>query len=402
MISRYDPADIHAIWSPHGELERLVQVARASAHVTGGEPLVRAVEAAVESGGVTVDAWRELERKYDHDIAAFVELVRRNLDGAAAELWHRGRTSSDLVEPALALGVDESLWLIHRATRELAGTLARLALEHRQTPVMGRTHGQYAEPTTIGRKFALFAVGLDSGNRLYGRAKLSGPVGTGLAERDSWVALNPLELHETPSTQIVPRWHLGRTIADLLPLTQVLSTLATEIRLASREPAAWLRERSPSEDARGSSAMPHKRNPIRSERAVGLLKRVRTDILAVIEAGAELWEERDISHSSVERTALVDALTATLFVVRDLTGVVSRLEVHPGAAAIPVQRATGVGAVEALIEYGLSYADAYAAVRELGPEQACIAYDVDGAGEPYDPELEPRLWRQVEQLSSAA
>lgn len=400
MIDRYMTPEMALLWNGEDELVRLCRAAEVCAYVSGGQELATAVAAVCGHSDVNIVLWRELEEAYDHDIAAFVEMVRRALpEGPLRDQWHRRRTSSDLVEISLALAVRESLKCIELAKDRLAVALAKLARAHQNSPVMGRTHGQLAEPTTIGRKFAIHAQAMHAWYPTqYEVGKVSGPVGTDTFPGDANI-LAQLGLIAVPSTQIVPRWYLADSISSLLALQVQVSSLATEIRLAAQSGIGWLRERSPSELARGSSAMPHKRNPIRSERAVGLLKVARHSVYAVVDASAELWNERDISHSSVERTALVDALALTHFVIEDMTGVVERLEVSKFRASAHTHDPTGVGVVEALVRGGMPYSTAYDQVRALGPDHVARMHDVDGAGLQYDPASEPRLWSIVLDLA---
>lgn len=397
-VGRYRTPEIDSIWDRGGELDRLNRAAAACAYISGGRELMDAV---IEATAARTDltTWAALEIRYDHDIAAYVEMVRQALPAGYCDDWHRGRTSSDLVETALALGLKDSARQLYDATDGLAVALAHRALEFRDTPIIGRTHGQAAEPTTVGRRFAVLANGVSNWVSQQPVAKLSGPVGVDFGP-DQTTLLRGLGLYSAPSTQVVPRWHLAGWVSRLLPLSVQLSTLATTIRLGSQTDIAWCREVSPSTHARGSSAMPHKRNPIRSERAVGLTKLIRHNVYAVVDAGAELWDERDISHSSVERTALVDAIQLTHFVLRDLTGVVDRLEVDEEAARRHTDQPTGLGAVEDIVGTGRTYAEAYAMVRELGPSVACRDAGASGLGVLYDPRWEPELWSHIEELAN--
>lgn len=397
-VDRYTTSEMLQLWSKEAELERLCKAAEASAYLTGGAGLHQAVKDICGTDAVNCVAWADYEDRFDHDIAAFVEMIRAALPGGMRDSWHRRRTSSDLVDTALALAIRDASAAIYQAKYDLARELARVALDFRTAPVMGRTHGQFAEPTTIGRKFALFAYALhdwEPGSVAYG--KMSGPVGTDSFPGDASIMIQ-LGLDIVPSTQIVPRWYLAEFVLGLVPLANIVSSLATEIRLGSQSGISWVREGRRTADARGSSAMPQKRNPIRSERAVGLAKVIRHNAYAVADSGAELWNERDISHSSVERTALVDAISLTHFLLRDMTDVTRRLEFDLDDAAAGCDEATGVGAVEALVRSGVPYSAAYDHVRAVGPAEACRQRGVDGRGFGYDPDLEPELWDTIRNL----
>lgn len=402
MIERYNTDEMERIWGREGEIDRLITASLASARLTGGEELEGAVWDFFDSHsrGEIDRSWRYYEERHDHDIAAWVAMVRADLPPVNA--WHRGRTSSDLVETALGIGIQHSVFTVLLAANKLAAQVATLALEHQSTHVVGRTHGRHAELTTIGRRFALLAHSIDKTSKTvdpYNRGKMSGPVGVSSTEADEIKALQGTGLVPTWATQVVPRWRLARTLHDLARYSLALTDLATEIRLGSQSGISIYAERSPSADARGSSAMPHKRNPIRSERAVGLCRLIRTNAYAAVEAGTGLWNERDISHSSVERLALVDAFTLAHFVTVDLTGVVKRLEVDTVKASVGVRLPSGQASLEALLDAGWSYDEAYARVRELGSR----AY-LDQTDKPairwYDPTRDRGLWSVVRRIAA--
>lgn len=394
MIGRYEDPEIAQIWSPEGYLTRLCYAATVSIRSQGlpQEVADRAAEAiwdGYHSKSISVSKWQALEAQYDHDLAAFVEMIRQVLrdtvSDAVADRWHRFRTSSDLADTALALGMVDSQVYLREQHGRLLRALACQALAHEATPILGRTHGQSAEWTSIGRRFAVWFQQTDeamTATPVYGYVKMSGPVGN-WGRLDADVELRNQGLTPVPSTQIVPRSYLGSTVAGIATYSMVLSDIATGIRLGSRTVAGtsgpeWCREArgcaGDGTQARGSSAMAQKRNPIRSEQVIGLTRLIRSNAAAVMEAGAGLWEERDISHSSVERVALVDLLHLTAHCTRTLTKVIDRLEIiapDPDLLAVP----TGVGALEALIAYGESYASAYDQVRDHGPVLAVAGND---------------------------
>lgn len=389
MIERYWTPELFSVWGEVGELNRLLDAAWACAYASGGQDLADAVQEVRPL--VTLDDWRRYEQRFDHDIAGLVELIRDLLPEKHKSVWHSGRTSSDLVETALGIGVTNSMVYITQAKDALTGKLAELAVQYKHLPVVGRTHGQHAELTTVGRRFAVHCAAIANiGLIAYRVGKLSGPVGATPPEHEGEI-LKELGLLPTMNTQVVPRTWLASSVASLLPLTVGLSNLATMIRLGSQSGIAYLSEVSPAADARGSSSMPQKRNPIRSERAVGLCKVIRGDVLSVVEAGAELWDERDISHSSVERIALVDALALTHFVCKDLFGVLARLAVDPRAASQHTDEPTGASALRALVGSGMEHGAAYARIRSLGPVGAVRGLS-DAFPDAYDPSSEQEYW----------
>lgn len=345
-----------------------------------------------------LDRWTELEARFDHDIAAVVELVRERLPDSVARYFHLGRTSSDLVDTALAFLITDAQALIEAARLRLAHELAVKALLHQSVPALARTHGQYAELTSVGRRFAVHAVAVDStGLPPYRFGKLSGPVGV-RSTITAGMSLHRVGLHSPPSTQIVPRFFLAGLMGAVAAATVPLSDLAADIRLGSREGAdSWVSEARRGDEARGSSSMPTKRNPIRSEKVTGLAAFIRSTAGAVIESVSGLWEERDISHSSVERVGLESVFVLLEHCYNTMADVVRDLEVRP-PAPMPSGRFTPARALEyAVVSDGLSYADAYAAVRAQGPERV-----LRGRGELvnwYDPIHEPGLWGRVHEIA---
>lgn len=416
MHDRYTTPAMAEAWSRPRQLERLHEAAVLAATVTDeeqglGGALAREVlrvhreyqELDRRSGKPLSDylmRWHDLEQRLDHDIAAFVELVREQLPDEVARYFHLGRTSSDLVDTALAFAIIDSLELLDTARWRLCTELALVARRYRDAHILGRTHGQEAELTTVGRRFAqLLSVVMGAGWEPYRVAKLTGPVGT-RSNTESARVLYHAGLRAVPSTQIVPRYYLARLMGELSAATVPLSDLAMLIRLGSRggrEAPSWVREGRRGSEARGSSAMPVKRNPIRTERASGLLIYVRSTAGTVIEASSGLWEERDISHSSVERVGLPAVFAALEFVYRDLAEVVRRLEVDEDAMIRPSALPnTSAAALERLVaSHGMSYAEAYRLVADVGPDEA-----VDGVrlAAPYDPSSERTLWAAVESV----
>lgn len=402
MTQRYRSAVDH-IWSDEGRFNAMLQAAKVTAHATA-QTLDTDDRAALIDGvhalctgdrddvAVVRDRAEMLERDYHHDVAAFVEAIREwlhdNADASAARWWHHGRTSSDLVEPALAFQLQASHRNIQSLVSALVSVTAAVADTYRDTPVIGKTHGRPAEPTSIGRKFALHARALrESFPRSTGSvAKVSGPVGTDAAANR---VLTMHGLHPAPSTQIAPRHHMDTYVSQLAVFAGALSRLATEIRLGARD--GWLTEPQGSAQ-RGSSVMAHKINPVRSERAVGLCKVIRSDCFAVIESHAELWEERDISHSSVERTALVRALQLTAFVTADMTGVLGGLVIDADRAAIGTGEPTSAYVLAEAVAAGTDREVAYSLIRDVGPSEAAHRLSVVGAAPDYDPNTEPELW----------
>jgi adenylosuccinate lyase len=327
------------IWSDEGKLERWLEVELAALDAwaeVGAVPPEAAQEIRANAQPPPPARVAELEERTQHDLAAFVDAVAAEL-GPAGRWLHYGLTSSDVVDTALALQLQEAGRLILRGLdRAFEGVLAR-ADEHRSTLTIGRTHGVHAEPTTFGLKLAVWAFELDRARRRVAHAlegarvgKLSGAVGTYDAtdpevER---LACERLGLEPAPATtQIVQRDRHAELLAALAVTAASLERFALEIRHLARTEVAEVEEPFAA-GQKGSSAMPHKRNPVVAERICGLARIVRANALVGLENVA-LWHERDISHSSAERIAIPDAFLALDYMLDRFAWLVEGLVVRP-------------------------------------------------------------------------
>ena len=403
MLDRYMSHAMLSVWDDRARFGYLCHAAQLAAEVTDLELGLRGglrvaavgARARLRASTIALQKWHKLEREFGHDIAAFVEVFRDQLPDDVAQYFHIGRTSSDLVDTALAYAIRDALKLVDEAHLELVQALAHRADIHRSDPVMGRTHGQWAEPTSIGRRFGVLAFTIGTANPPeYGVGKMTGPVGTRSPEHSASV-LAKTGFAAPPSTQVVPRYYLAQLVSDLAAATVPVSDLAAMIRLGSRsgeEGSSWCAEARQGTDARGSSSMPTKRNPVRSERASGLCTRIRAGAASVTEAVAGLWEERDISHSSVERVALPELFALAEFVYRDMAAVVRDLIVTP--QSLPDH--TPAADLEHLVAQGVSYADAYRSIRDRAETGDAEWYPIVSTAKPYDPESEPVLWEWIE------
>jgi adenylosuccinate lyase len=316
----------------------------------------------------------ELERITDHDVAAFVQAAAERV-GPAGRWIHFGLTSSDLLDTALALQLRAAADLVLPKLEGLLAAVRRRALEHRDTICVGRTHGVHAEPTTFGHKLALWAFELDRDRDRLRRAreavsvgKLSGVVGT-YSQIDPSVeeyvcgelGLRPAEA----ASQVVQRDVHAEFVWALAATAATLEKIAVEIRHLARTEVREVQEPF-KERQKGSSAMPHKRNPIVSERITGLARVVRANLQAALEDVA-LWHERDISHSSVERVILPDSCIAVDYMLHLATGLIDGLVVHPGRMQENLDATGGLvysqRVLLALIDGGLSRDEAYAIVQ---------------------------------------
>ena len=327
----------------------------------------------------------ELERVTKHDVAAFVQDVAESV-GPAGRWVHFGLTSSDVLDTALALQLREAADLLLDDLEHLLAATKRLALEHRDTVMAGRTHGVVAEPTSFGHKVALWAFQLDRDRERLRRARetvnvgaISGAVGT-YAHVDPRIeeqvcarlGLRPVEA----SNQIVARDRHAEYLSALAIAAGTLDAIATEIRHLARTEVREVQEPF-AEGQRGSSAMPHKRNPVRCERITGLARVVRGNAHVALE-NAVLWHERDISHSSAERVILPDSTMALDFMLAETLEILDGLVVYPQRMRENLDAGGGLAYSQkvllALVDSGMSRNDAYAIVQRA----AASAWD-DGA-----------------------
>ena len=377
MIRRYTLPEMGAVWTEQAHFERMleVEIAVCRAQVRRGLVPPEALAAIEANARVDVDRITEIEQTTDHDVIAFVSQVAETV-GAEGRFLHLGLTSSDVVDTALALQLRAAgEQLLARADRLTAALIERARAEA-GTVMMGRTHSVHAEPTTFGLKCAGWAFEVARGRERLGQAtaeiatgKISGPVGT-YSHLDPDLeaeVLADLGLRVDPvSTQIVQRDRHAAFLGAIAILGGSLERLATEVRnLQHTEIAEVMEPFKPGQ--KGSSAMPHKRNPILSERLAGLARLLRGYAHTALE-DQPLWHERDISHSSAERVILPDATILLDYMLAKATGLVEGLVVRPERMRENIERGLGLHASSrvllALVERaGLSREDAYAIVQ---------------------------------------
>jgi len=377
VIARYTRAEMGAVWSEQRKLETWLEVELAVVDALAEREVVPAADATTirERASFSVEAVRERERVTDHDVAAFVDVVAASV-GEPGRWVHHGLTSSDVLDTALALQLraagDECL----AGARALRDALAAGAREHVGTLCVGRTHGVHAEPTTFGVKLAGFAFEADRNlRRLEQRfaavavGALSGAVGTYSANGPELEAavLASLGLgREDVSTQVVARDRHAALLAAIAVAGGGLERLATEVRHLQRTEVREVEEPFRA-GQKGSSAMPHKRNPIVSERITGIARLLRGYAQAGFEDVA-LWHERDISHSSVERVVLPDATILLDYAQALATRLVEGMTVYPDRMRENLEATHGAlysqRALLALVEAGRSRDDAYRIVQE--------------------------------------
>jgi len=338
VIERYATPEMEAVWSEQARFVRLlaVELAACRAWAERGKIPPEAMREIEERAGFDVDRVREIEARTKHDIIAFVSAVAERI-GPSGRFVHLGLTSSDVLDTASGLQFRDALDVLISSLDDLLDELGRKAFEHRLTPTAGRTHGVHAEPTTFGLKLLNFYAQLRRDRERLLRAreqcavgKISGAVGTYAncpPELEARVC-ELLGLRPDPvSTQIVQRDRYAEALCALALYGGTLERLALEIRHLQRTEVLEAMEPF-SEGQKGSSAMPHKRNPVNCEKVCGMARLLR----AYAQVGLEniaLWHERDISHSSTERVVWPDAFHAAHHMTKTLDSVISGLVVRP-------------------------------------------------------------------------
>jgi adenylosuccinate lyase len=322
-----------------------------------------------------VAAVQEREKVTDHDLAAFVDVLQDAIGVPAAAWVHYGLTSSDVVDTALGATLARAADLLIDASSQLVGALKAQAIVHRDTPMVGRTHGMHAEPTTFGAKLALWCLQADR-DRVRLRAardaiavgKVSGAVGTysnvdPVVEQQVCAGLG---LRPVPASQVVARDRHAQYLYVCASVGASIEQFATEVRHLARTEVGEVEEPfRPGQ--KGSSAMPHKRNPILAERLAGLARVLRGNLSAGLEDVA-LWHERDISHSSVERVILPDSSLLAYYLLVKMRGIVEGIQVHPDRMLENLDRSYGLvfsqPVLLALVDAGMARDDAYRVVQE--------------------------------------
>ena len=379
MIPRYARPEMVAIWSDEARYRIWFQI---EAH---------AGDAMAELGLIPREnaqaVWRAKDARFDperiaeieavtrHDVIAFLTHLGEIVGPEEARFVHQGLTSSDVLDTALAVQLTRACDVLLVDLDALLAALERRAREHRLTPTVGRSHGIHAEPTTFGLKLARFHAEFARARRRLVAARAEVAVGAISGAVGTFAQVDPrVEAHvcaalglvpETVSSQVIPRDRHAMLFATLGVIASSVENLATEIRHLQRTEVLEAEERFAA-GQKGSSAMPHKRNPVLSENLTGLARLVRMAVVPAMEDVA-LWHERDISHSSVERVIGPDATVTLDFALARLTGVVDGLVVHPERMAANLDRLRGLvhsqRVLLALTQAGMSREDAYTSVQ---------------------------------------
>ncbi|MGA8150665.1 MAG: adenylosuccinate lyase [Terriglobales bacterium] len=376
MIPRYTRPEMGRIWSEENRFRTwlAVEVAATETLAEAGMVPKDAAKAIRERADFNLQRIREIEDEVRHDVIAFTTAVAE-IVGPHARWFHYGLTSNDVVDTAQALLIGQASSLIAADLRRLSDVLKRRAWEFKDTPVVGRTHGIHAEPITFGLKLANWYSETQRNIERFGRAveemrvgKFSGAVGT-------FAHLSP-ELEEqicarlgleaaAISSQVIQRDRHAQYMATLAVIACTLDKIATEIRHLQRTEVREAEEFF-SEKQKGSSAMPHKRNPVTSEQISGLARVVRSNAQAAFENVA-LWHERDISHSSVERVIIPDSTTLVDYLLQKTANLVDAMFVYPQRMAANLESTGGLvfsgQLLLDLVEHGVSREDAYRMVQ---------------------------------------
>jgi len=374
VIARYTRPEIGALWTDEARMEawRRVEVAACEVMEGPSEAELEAIRAAT----FTVTAVQEREQITDHDVAAFVDVLSASA-GDAGRWIHFGLTSSDVLDTALALQLQAAGQIVVGGARALADALAERAREHVDTVCVGRTHGIHAEPTTFGVKLAGFAMEAQRNAQRLERAfaqaavgAVSGAVGTYASTSPEFElrVLERLGLEREPvSTQVVARDRHAELLQAIALAGAGLERLATEIRHLQRTEVREVEEPFRAGRQKGSSAMPHKRNPITTERITGLARVLRGNATAAVENVA-LWHERDISHSGAERVILPDSTILLDYLQSLAIRVVRGMVVHADRMRENVELTYGAlfsqRVLLALVERGMERDEAYRIVQE--------------------------------------
>ena len=377
MIPRYTRKKMAAVWESENRFRKWLQIEIYACEAMARQGLVpsSALKEIKKKAGFEVARVEEVEKVVKHDVIAFLTTVSERV-GPAARYLHWGLTSSDILDTSLAMQLVEAAGILGGDLEAFLEVLKRRAFEHRNTPMIGRTHGMHAEPTTFGLKLALWYAEMERNRERLRRAKerigfgkISGAVGTfaHLSPAVEAYVCRKCGLQPAPiSNQVIQRDRHAEFFTTLALIATSIEKIATEIRHLQRTEVSEAEEPF-SEGQKGSSAMPHKRNPIGSENLSGLARLLRGNALASLEDVA-LWHERDISHSSVERVIAPDSTILLDYMLDRITRLIDHLVVYPQNMKTNLERTRGMifseGVLLQLVQKGLTREEAYALVQK--------------------------------------
>ncbi|HOX27618.1 MAG TPA: adenylosuccinate lyase [bacterium] len=376
MIERYTLEPMGSIWSEENKYRRWldVEIAACEAWSSKGEIPAKALSNIKKKAAFNVRRIGEIEKVTDHDVIAFLTNVAENV-GPDSRFIHRGMTSSDVLDTALALQMKESCDVILGELKELSKVLHRRAVEHKKTVMVGRTHGIHAEPMTFGLKMLLWYADnernierMKLARDIVSVGKISGAVGTysNIPPAIEKETCKRLKLKPAPiSTQVIQRDRHAELLTTIAIIGGCVEKIATEIRGLQRTDVREVEEYF-AKGQKGSSAMPHKRNPITAERLAGLARVLRGNAAAALE-NISLWHERDITHSSVERVIIPDSFILLHYMLVRLNKMLNLLLVYPDAMLENLNKTRGLifsqRVLLALVGKGVTREDAYAIVQ---------------------------------------
>jgi adenylosuccinate lyase len=381
MIPRYTMPEMAGVFSDTARFGRYLEIELLATEAHVGLGIVPPQDAAAcrarapHIDDAFVQAVEERERITDHDVAAFVDVVQDAIGKPAGAWIHYGLTSSDVVDTAWCWMLRDACDLLLQAADGLVATLVRMAREHRETVMIGRTHGIHAEPTTFGAKVALWALQVDrdrarlrAARETVAVCKLSGAVGT-YSNIDPAVEAHvagALGLRAVPATQVIARDRHAEFLYACASVGATMELIAVELRHLQRTEVREVQEGFKA-GQKGSSAMPHKRNPISAETISGLSRVLRGNLQAGMQDVA-LWHERDISHSSVERVVLPDSALLAYYVMRRMTRLLDGLQIFPERMLANLWASHGLvfsqPVLLGLVQAGLTRDEAYRIVQE--------------------------------------
>ncbi|HZJ26202.1 MAG TPA: adenylosuccinate lyase [Acidimicrobiia bacterium] len=418
MIPRYSLEPMTSLFGDEARYGRWLEVEILAVEAWASQGVVPApdAEAVRARAGFDVAAIEAREEITQHDVAAFVDVVQDRVGPPAGGWVHYGLTSSDVVDTALSVSLVEACDLLVAAAADLETAIARRAREFAGTPMVGRTHGIHAEPTTFGAKIALWALQVGRDRVRLQRArdavavgKLSGAVGTysNIDPAIEEYVCERLSLTPVPATQVISRDRHAELLYACASVGASIEAFATEIRHLQRTEVREVEEPFRTGAQKGSSAMPHKRNPVKAEQLCGLARVLRANLAAGLENVA-LWHERDITHSSVERIILPDSCQLAYYVLVKFRAIVEDMVVYPERMLENLDASYGLvfsqPVLLALVEAGTTRDDAYRMVQRnamatweqrrsfldvlredsdivaaLGDERLAACFDLDGA-----------------------
>lgn len=378
MIDRYSRKEISDIWTLENKFRIWLDIEIAACEANAKLGLIPEADLKIikEKASFNVSRINEIENQVHHDVIAFLTAVGESI-GASSRYVHYGLTSSDIVDTALSIQMKQSGEILIKGIDKLLEALKQLSLKYKNTPCMGRSHGVHAEPTTFGLKMALYVkefernrARLTSAAESVSYGKLSGAVGTfsNISPEVEKYVCEKLGLKADPvSTQIIQRDRHAEFMAALAITAGSLDQLATEIRHLQRTEVREVEEPF-QKGQKGSSAMPHKRNPILAERISGLSRVIKANMNVALD-DMTLWHERDISHSSAERVILPDSTIALDYILHRMIFIIENLLVYPEAMLDNINRTGGLffsqGLLLKLVESGFTREDAYKIVQDM-------------------------------------